>query len=97
MEGLGTVARAVSKCFNLKLCFCNWNANWPIECEAMMAGHGGQFLHVSFSLPHDFLHFPEELSWKIRYFHLQIIFLTKINDQTIKKHDKTITKYYSGN
>ena len=25
------------------LCFCHWNANWPMECETKMAVHGGEF------------------------------------------------------
>ena len=50
-----------------ELDFHIWNASWPIQYEAKMAAHRGQFctsvlvpyagLHVSFSLPCDFLLF----------------------------------------
>ena len=51
------------------------NANWQMIYEAKMATRGGQFctsvlapyavLYVSFSLPCNILHFPEQFSAKI--------------------------------
>ena len=77
-----------------ELDFHIWNAKLVMKCEAKMAALGGQFytsvlvpyavLCVSFSLPHDFLQFPEEFSLKIhtKYF-------LKFNNFSIFRQNQT--------